>query len=492
MRQRVSLRGRLILGVIALVAAGLVAADVATYSSLGDFLIAQTDRSLDTAHQSVEDVVFRKTPAPAAPGTGGKAGDHSPTEGTGPAAARGDYVEVRRLNGVVLQSGLEAQFQGGATPSPPVLPKRISVPGAPAGVDRVRYFTAPARSGGGRYRVRASIEPQAPNKILIIATPLGGVDGTLHRLLLIELLVTGIVVTGIALLGLWVVRLGLRPLAAIATTAEKIAGGDLSQRVSRAESRTEIGRLGIALNAMLGRIEAAAEARDASLRALEASERKLRRFVADASHELRTPLAAVRAYAELFTRGAATRPDDLARSMQGITRESERMSVLVDDLLLLAHLDEGRPLATDRVELDELLAEAVETARAVEPGRPIDLDVVPVAIRGDAIRLRQAVDNLLANVRAHTPAGSLVRVALARNGDTAQIVVSDSGPGLSPEQAAHVFERFYRADDARSRASGGAGLGLAIVAAIADAHGGRAVAESGSGGATFRIELPLA
>src|SRR5439155_4438014 len=196
--------------------------------------------------------------------------------------------------------------------------------------------------------------------ILLIASSLSGADSTLHRLVLIELLVTGSVLAALAGLGLWVVRLGLRPLRAIESTAESYAAGDLSQRVEHADPRTEVGRLGIALNAMLGQIEEAFKAR-------EASEQRLRRFVSDASHELRTPLAAVRAYAELFTRGAKQRPEDLARSMSGISRESERMSTLVEDLLLLARLDEGRPLKHVPVSLDEVVSEAVETAHTVDP-----------------------------------------------------------------------------------------------------------------------------
>ena len=333
--------------------------------------------------------------------------------------------------------------------------------------------------------MRASIEDGA-NGMLVVATSLEDVDSTLHRLLLIEVFVTVLVIGGIAALGLWVVRLGLRPLGEIEDTAAAIAAGDLSRRVERAEERTEVGRLGLSLNAMLGRIET-------SFRAQEASERKLRRFVADASHELRTPLAAVRAYAELFDRGAATRPTDLERSMKGISRESERMSVLVDDLLLLARLDDGRPLERVPVELDEVVGEAVETAHAVDPERPIDLQVDPAVVIGDRVRLRQIVDNLLANVRAHTPRDSPVSVTVTRVNGTAEIAVSDAGPGLDEEHLAHVFERFYRADASRARASGGVGLGLAIVAAVAEAHGGTVSASSEPGqGATFRIALPLA
>jgi two-component system OmpR family sensor kinase len=255
--------------------------------------------------------------------------------------------------------------------------------------------------------------------------------------------------------------------------------------VERQDERTEVGRLGLALNAMLGQIETA-------FRAREASESKLRRFVSDASHELRTPLAAVRAYAELFTRGAADRPDDLERSMKGIRRESERMSLLVEDLLLLARLDEGRPLHNERVELRDVVADAVETARAVEPARRISSKLDDAVVLGDRDRLRQTVDNLLANVRAHA-GDSAVAVSLESADGFARITVSDFGPGLGDEELDHVFERFYRADASRARASGGVGLGLSIVAAVAEAHHGRVSASSSpGGGATFVIELPLA
>jgi len=349
----------------------------------------------------------------------------------------------------------------------------------------VTFFTVPALSGGGSYRVRASIEANTPNRILIIATPLNELNSTLHRLLLIERAVTAIVLAAMTALGLWIVRLGLRPLDEIGETAAAIAAGDLSRRVERAEDRTEVGRLGLALNRMLEKIEE-------GVTALEASEAKLRRFVADASHELRTPLAAVRAYAELFARGAAERPDDLERSMKGISRESERMSVLVEDLLLLAHLDEGRPLEREPVALDEVVAEAVETARTLEPGRPVVTELAPAVVEGDRDRLRQVVDNLLSNVRSHTPADAPLRIGLARADGTAVLTVADTGPGMDAEQVAHVFERFYRADPSRARSSGGAGLGLAIVAAVVEAHGGSVDAESvPGGGTTLRVRLPL-
>jgi two-component system, OmpR family, sensor kinase len=469
---RLSLRARLVLGVIVLTAVGLAAADVATYTSLRSFLMDRTDASLQDAHFGIE----RALRGGHCPGEDGR-----PIPGAGP----GDFIQVRSLDGDVLCTTQVVTGFGESAPSPPALPGKIDVPASDAGPDRARYFTVRAEKGGGRYRVRAAIEPDT-NALLVFATSLDDVDATLRRLLVIELLVTAGVLAALAALGLWVVRIGLRPLDAIGTTAAAIAGGDLSRRVERAEPRTEVGRLGLSLNAMLGQIESAFDAQ-------AASERRLRRFVADASHELRTPIAAVRAYAELFERGADRRPADLARSMAGIHRESERMSVLVDDLLLLARLDEGRPLEREPVELDRIVSEAVETALTVEPGRPIELESEPAPVLGDRERLRQIVDNLLGNVRAHTPEGAPVHVRVGSENGSAVLEVEDTGPGLDPEATEKVFERFYRADDSRSRASGGVGLGLSIVAAVAEAHGGSVSARSEPGkGATFQVTLPLA
>jgi two-component system OmpR family sensor kinase len=467
--RQLSLRTRLILGVIVLAAAGLVAADVATYSSLRSFLIDQTDSSLEAAHHAVD--AFVQNPN-AQFGLGN--------------AVRGDYVGLR-TNGGQTRLGYAPRFYGEEKPPAPTLPKKISLPSAGGGPngEPVSYFTADAAHGGGHYRVRAWTNGDSPYTLLL-AQPLSSVDATLHRLLWIELLVTALVLAGLAGLGLWVVRLGLRPLTAIAQTAAKIGAGDLTQRIERDDDRTEIGRLGRALNAMLAQIEA-------GYRAREASEQKLRRFVADASHELRTPLAAVRAYAELYGRGAAERPADLERSMAGISRESERMSLLVDDLLLLARLDEGRPLAQERVRLDEVVREAIDAARAVDPQRPIGCEVTETVVVGDHDRLRQVVDNLLANIRAHTPPATPAHVRVVPNGELATVEVADEGPGLDDEQLAHIFERFYRTDSSRARASGGVGLGLSIVDAVVRAHGGRASASSTPGeGTTVRLELPLA
>jgi two-component system, OmpR family, sensor kinase len=462
---RLSLRSRLVLGTIALTAAGLVAADVATYTSLRSYLYDRVDATLNAVHPAVESSFF---------GGGGR--------GPGPdeVAPAGYCVQLRTLAEQPLAAA--CQVAPGESRQPgPRYPRTVSPPSHPnAGEgDRIRFLTVGAVKGGGRYRVRASIEGDHPNELLLIAAPLQSEDNTLHRLFLVEVLVTAIVLAALAALGLWIVRLGLRPLREIEETAAAIHAGDLSHRVEVEHESTEVGRVGRAINEMLERIEA--------------SDRRLRRFVADASHELRTPLAAVRAYAELFERGAESRPDDLARSLRGISRESERMSAIVEDLLLLARLDEGRPLERERVQLDELVREAVETSHALDPERPVELAAEPTAVTGDGVRLRQVVDNLLSNVRSHTPPRAPVRVSVGREDGKAVVEVADSGPGLTEEELERVFERFYRADLSRSRASGGVGLGLSIVAAVARAHGGTVDARSEGGhGATFRIELPAA
>lgn len=449
---RLSLRARLLLGVVVLAALGLLAADIATYSSLRSFLLHRVDVGLEAGHGGFE----------------------APGGGPGPRPQGIDWYGIGSLSGHVVGRCLVEDC------SPPELPATVHLASRVDDHDeRTAYFTASSRNGETSYRVRASIEPQAPGRVLFVAASLSDVDGTLHRLLLIELIATAAVLVALGALALWVVRLGLRPLSAIETTAEAITAGDLSRRVEHADPQTEVGRVGSALNTMLDEIEA--------------SDRRLRRFVADASHELRTPLAAVRAYAELFGRGASERPEDLERSMSGITREAERMSFLVDDLLLLARLDEGRPLEREPVDLAAVVREAVDAARVVEPGRPIDLVVEPAMVIGDATRLRQVLDNLLANARAHTPAGTPVSVELRLVDGSARLAIADHGPGLSEEQAARVFERFYRADSSRARASGGAGLGLSIVSAVTEAHGGTAeVRPTPGGGATFVIALPLA
>jgi two-component system OmpR family sensor kinase len=239
---------------------------------------------------------------------------------------------------------------------------------------------------------------------------------------------------------------------------------------------------------MLAQIEQA-------FREREASEDRLRRFVADAGHELRTPLTSVRGYAELFRHGADQRPDDLALAMRRIEEEASRMGVLVDDLLLLARLDQGRPLEREPVDLRHVTGDLVTDAQRLHPEWPLEFDEAgdPLVVTGDDLRLHQAIGNLLANCRAHTPAGTALTVRLSSRDAMAVVEVADKGPGIDPEIAGRVFERFVRADDSRARASGGSGLGLAIVSSIVEAHGGRVELDTEVGkGSTFRLLIPLA
>ena len=326
-----------------------------------------------------------------------------------------------------------------------------------------------------------------------MAQPLGDIVATLHHLLLIELVVTGAAVLLALAGGFYLVRIGLRPLRDMERTAESIADGNLTERVPGENETTEVGRLARTLNVMLTRIESAFSARLASERRLRDSEQRLRRFVADASHELRTPIAAISAYAELFGRGASEQKADLERLMGGIRTETTRMEHLVADLLLLARLDEGRPMEQRSVDLVALCAEAVHTASTVGPEWPVTFEASrPIEVMGDSTSLRQVVDNLLGNVRAHTPPGTEARVRVDEDDAGATITVADNGPGMDPEQAEHVFERFYRSDPSRSRAHGGAGLGLSIVSAIVAAHGGTVSAQAHLGaGTTFVVFLPI-
>jgi two-component system, OmpR family, sensor kinase len=307
---------------------------------------------------------------------------------------------------------------------------------------------------------------------------------TLERLLLVEGIVIVVVLALVGGFALIVVRVGLLPLDRMGHTAAAIAGGDLSHRVETADPRTEVGRLGLALNRMLDRLEEAFAAR-------EASQDRLRRFIADASHELRTPLVSIRGYAELFRMGAAREPDDVAKAMRRIEDEAARMGVLVEDLLTLARLDEVREAAHGAVDLSALARDAVDDARATDPDRDIELRAQPVAVTGDADQLRQVLANLLRNALVHTPAGTPIEVSVDRENGAVRLEVRDHGPGLPTDDADALFERFWRAEGGRERGKDGAGLGLAIVAGIVDAHAGAVRAGNApGGGAAFEVRLP--
>jgi two-component system OmpR family sensor kinase len=466
-----SIRRRLLAAIVAVAMAALLAAGALTWFALRSFLLHRVDQSLDSASAAVEQALHEPNGRRAVPQLDALAG-----------LVPGLYVQLRAPDGSVQGTLQRRDFDQAV--AGPRLPASLPDPGDRPG-SAVNFNAPPSSSEGESYRVRVSSLPGGGE--LVVGQPLTDVTETLHRLVVVEVGVTAVALAVVTGLGMWLVRLGLRPLDQIETTAAAIADGELSRRVEFDDPRTEVGRLGRALNVMLSRIEAAFAER-------RASEDRLRRFVADASHELRTPLAAVRAYAELFRRGADRRPDDLARAMTGIETESARMSSLVDELLLLARLDQGRPLELRPLDLTGVAEAAVDAARTVAPDRPLVLEAVgPINVRGDSDRLRQVIDNLLANVRAHTPPDTPAIVRVKPEGDAVVLEVADRGPGMDADTAAHVFERFYRADPSRSRARGGVGLGLAIVAAIAEAHGGRATVSSVPGaGSTFRVTLPAA
>ncbi len=374
---------------------------------------------------------------------------------------------------------------GGSAPPGPALPRLLPT----GGRNGATFSTGSVDGNTVAYRVLAR-PLHVDGLVLVVAVPLTETDQTLGRLAFVMVLVSLAVLVGLGLLVWWIVRRGLRPLEEMAITAGAIAGGDLGRRVAPAEERTEVGRLGLALNAMLGEIEVAFAAR-------AASEGRLRRFLADASHELRTPLTSIRGYAEIFDLGARERPEDLATAMHHIREEADRMTLLVDDLLLLARLDRERPLVMEPTDLVPVVSRAVTAGRATAPDHPITL-VAPddAIVAGDTHRLRQVVDNLLANALRHSPDGAAVEVRLAAGRDAVTVEVGDQGPGVPVGDRERIFEPFYRADSSRARATGGAGLGLAIVAAIARAHGGTVGVEANGGGsedeagARFWVRLP--
>jgi two-component system OmpR family sensor kinase len=355
-------------------------------------------------------------------------------------------------------------------------------------VERLRKgedVTVGSTGRGTRFRVASRAEGRFGGMI-VAALPLDDVDDAVHRLILVEGFAGAAVLAVLGLVTWWVVRLGIRPLRKMTAAAGAIAAGDLSQRIPAAASGTEAGELGVALNGMLGRIEEAFDERTES-------ESRLRQFIADASHELRTPVTTIRGYAELYRSGALDGDGALDDAMRRTEQESVRMGTLVDELLHLARLDQGRPLEQAPVDLRALAADAVLDAQAVAPDRSIVLDADdPVVVQGDEARLRQVIANLVGNALVHAP-GAPITVGVDATATTAVLEVVDAGPGMAPADAARAFDRFFRADASRQRHSGGSGLGLSIVDATVRAHHGTAAIDSRPGqGTTVRVELPLA
>jgi two-component system OmpR family sensor kinase len=469
-----SLRARLLVAVLVLSAAGLLLVGATVYAEQRSFLLDRIDQQA------------RAAPGPVAfalhgdPGFGRVDPDNDHRDG-GPGPDRnlplGTYGEERDASGKVVGSAVAFTY-GQTVTTDPNLPAKVPI-GKP--------FTVHGKNGDEKtYRVFAARDP-GQSTYTVVAIPMGDVEQTLHRLLAVLALVIGgvLLILGFAAWG--VVRVGLLPLDRMGHTAGAIAGGDLSHRVGSTDPRTEVGRLGIALNAMLDRLESAFTAR-------KASEDRLRQFLADASHELRTPLASIRGYAELFRMGAARDPEDVAKAMRRIEEEAARMGVLVEDLLMLARLDEIADAPHTDIDLGRLVDDAADDARATAPDRDIASSVHgETTVLGDAHQLRQVLANLMRNALVHTPSGTPIELSAARDDGEVRIEVRDHGPGLPTGNPSELFERFWRSEGGRKQGRGGAGLGLAIVAGIVDAHHGRVEATNApGGGASFVVHLPAA
>ena len=459
-----SLSGRLVLGIVALVAVLTIASGAATYVVLQHFLLDRVDSDL----------------------SGGRIAAIGELGGRQEAAENGQFpigtvLELYRPDGTEIGRPLRYDFRDSTSRALPVPPR--SLPSATE--NHPALVTLDGTAGVAHYRAAIWPEDSLGGNYVLLAIPMDDVYATLNQLLLVEGLVGLAVLVASAVIAFAITRIGLRPLDRMRAVAQEIAAGDLSRRVDPATSDTEIGRLGLALNGMLAQIESAFAERTAS-------EGRLRRFIADASHELRTPLTSVRGYAEMLRRGAEKSPEDSAVARRRIEEEAVRMSEMVDDMLVLARLGQGRPLEKKDVDLQAIARDAVTDARVVSPKREITLDAPDhLLVSGDDTRLRQAIGNLLRNAVVHTPPETPIEVRLATANGTAHVTVADHGRGLPADERSRVFEPFYRADPSRSRDSGGAGLGLSIVAAVAGAHGGTVnVSDTPGGGATFDLALP--
>jgi two-component system OmpR family sensor kinase len=510
-----SLRVRLLVLLVVLATVGLAAADVVSYRALHNYLYSRVDQQLESAVVPVSAQLAHKAgldDSPLVPangaggGLGGAAGPEpgfggpgGPTPDAGHLPPGGTFGQLRSAGGTVLSQ--TAPRYGGEEVPRPALPKGLEAT-SPRDFSPITV----GQGGGGSEQFRLADVRMPDGTSTVVAVPLGDTAATLNHLAVIELIVSAAILLALALGGWWLVGVGLRPLRRMGEVAGDIAAGDLSRRVEPANERTEVGRLGTSLNAMLEQIEAAFAER-------EASEARLRQFLADASHELRTPLASIRGYSELYRIGAGREPEQVERAMGRIESESERMAGLVDDLLALARIDEMREPARERIDLRALLEDVRDDARASSPDREISLTAsdalganggvddagradsgAPVWVDADADQLRRVFANLLRNAAVHTPAGTPVEIALEAGDGQATVAVRDHGPGLPDGDPRAVFERFWRGGSAsRGREDGGAGLGLAIVAAVVSAHGGEVdAANAFDGGAVFTVRLPLA
>jgi two-component system OmpR family sensor kinase len=458
-----TLRARLLTTVLGLVAVALIVSDIVSTTALHNYLMNQLDRDLLESRAAAAQRVENDDPI-------------TPSDRQ---LLNDFFVEVRKPDGTI-DTRIEPNVRASDDDTVPELDQAVISKNVGKGP-----FTVNA-VGGHDFRYRVVALRTGQGDIIITAVSLHNLDNTMDRLMWTEIIVTVTVLFALGAAAWWIVRAELRQLDEMARTAGAIAGGDLSQRISAANPNTEIGRLGEALNTMLSQIEASFAER-------EASEDRLRRFAADASHELRTPLTAIRGYAELYRQGAIRDEDHLTRILHRIESEAARMGMMVDDLLLLARMDQNRPMESERVDLVGVLNDVTHDAQAVDENRAVGLTAPegPLYVKGDAGRLHQVFANLVGNAMTHTPEGTSVHITLRAEQDRLAVDIKDNGQGLDERAAQRVFERFYRVDEGRSRDQGGTGLGLAIVKSIVESHGGKVTVSSTRGeGATFTVELP--
>ena len=508
----VSLRSRLVLLALVLVLLGLAVSDTVVLGSVRGQLVQRVDQQLDRYGQllarrlGTDGVPAPRyvLPGPGAPGQETGAGSGA---GSGAGGARAWLPSQFVVAFAAADGHVAEQFrQPVAADDPQPLWPAMDATRLRARLNKP--FDVASDHGGGSWRVlivpvtatgdgargaRDGRLLSPPPAGVVVASPLDDVATTTSRLSTSFLLIGAVVVAALGVAGWFAVRAGLRPLRRIEATAAEIAAGrPLSHRMPEASPRTEVGRLSSALNGMLAQIESAFSAR-------AESEKQMRRFVADASHELRTPLAGIRGFAELYRMGALPDEADVKRTMSRIESEAVRLGGLVEDLLTLVRMDEQRPVQLAPMDLRTLAVDALHDTTALDPARSVsltgpggDAPPGPAPVLGDEARLRQVVTNLVGNAVAHTPPGTPVRIGVGTDGGHGVLEVADQGPGLAADQAARVFERFYRVDASRSRAAGGgAGLGLSIAAALVSAHGGTVELDTAPGrGSTFRLRLP--
>ena len=473
-----SLLNRLTLGVVLLSTLGFVASDLAAQSLLRNYLTHEIDNELLS-------IAGGSIPRLDRAGIQSDEDDFESREGGGMRQAPLRNIPTSTSVTLIGPAGVVLGQIGGDLNSTEITAHLATITPEKIAASGNSPFTIEAP--GSDFRVLTRALPSGLGSV-VVAQSFEDIDRTLNRLQGLFILIGFVMIFFIALASRKVITVGLRPLANVEATAERIAEGDLTARLPEVKPNTEVGRLVSTLNTMLGRIEESFAAR-------VESESKLRRFVADASHELRTPITAIRGFAELHRQGAVTGEEKTKELLGRIENESKRMGSLVEDLLLLARLDQSREMKSEPVNLTKLVSDAVESARAAGPSHTVSYQESPEEIYalGDNDRIHQVVANLLANARTHTPAGTLIDVSVVQSEDGVRIRISDNGPGLSEKDQARIFERFYRADSSRVRTDGeGTGLGLSIVEAVMRAHAGQVSVESTPGeGATFTLFFPL-